>query len=691
MTRISALTTKLPQCYPSTSRFRDDLTRILNNSHHQMFFPRVPQTPKEIAEPGIICVMALLMIGLVAPDSCAQSFPVYRSVVSNGTEPQQHGQPDWLPRLRQVKQGGHLHNSARSDSTVADSAADQQRVNSGERQNVPWWQHEITRSVRRGVPRRDINLDSVILTALTCSEQVRSINLIAPIQHTAIGEEAARFDWTAFLDQNYDDTSEPVRGPLTAGPGVTRFRDNRYLGRAGLRRRVPSGGQLEASQAIGYQDNNSMFFDPTQQAFSQLELSFTQPLLNGSGVAYNRSRIVLAALNTRQAEAESIGRLQDHLLAVSDAYWDLYRNRCRYLQRQKHLAKARQLLGLLKTRRHLDVRELQVARGTSVVAEREAVLLRVDADLRNSQAKLRALVNDPGWQPGSVEVIPNEPALVNDISPNAASAFQLMMSKNPEIRAASEAVRAASARAHVADHELMPKLDLLLRTYVQGLNGSTEFGQAWAAQFNEGEPGYAIGLQFEVPLGRRAAISRRTRSVLELNRAMHHLQALIHSTAAEIEVAIRNIETSLKEVERRQVAMDTSQMEIEGLIARWEAPGQDISLLITQLLNAQDHLVRQEEALATARVDYQRSWTQFKRITGTLMCRTPVGSGSATFRAQDSESGQTVQPRRVVPDTVADPPPRHVKTADKRLRRPAGFLQNTGRRFRSLFAGLRRK
>ncbi|MEO2035445.1 MAG: TolC family protein [Planctomycetaceae bacterium] len=637
-------------------------------------------------------MFTLLMTGLVAADSCAQGTPVYQSVVLNGTQPQQHGQPVWLPRLRQVKQGRRLqHNSTRSDAAVAHSAVAQQSADSRKRQIVPWWHGEVTRSVRHGVPRRDINLDSIILTALACSEEVRSVNLIAPIQHTAIGEEVAEFDWTAFLDQDYDDTSVPVRGPLTAGPGVTRFRDNRLVGRAGVRRRVQSGGQLEAFHEIGYQDNNSTFLDPTQQATSQLELSFTQPLLNGSGVAYNQSRIVLAALNTRQAEAESVGKLQDHLLAVSDAYWNLYRNRCRYLQRQKHLAKAKKLLRLLQSRKQLDIRELQIARGTSVVAERGAVLIRVDADLRNSQAQLRGLVNDPGWPPGLVEVIPNEPSHVSDISPNAASAFQLMMTNSPEIRGASEAVQAASTRAHVADHELMPKLDLLLRTYVTGLRGSTEFGQAWVAQFNEGEPSYAIGLRFEVPLGRRAAVSRRTRRVLELNQAMHQLQALIHRTAAEVEVAIRNIETSLKEVERRQVAMDALQKQIEALSARWEAPGQDISLLITQLLDAQDFLVRQEETLVMARVDNQRSWSQFKRITGTLMCRTPVRSGPATFRGQDAESGETVQARRVAANAVADAPTRHIMTADKPSRRPAGFLRKTGLRFRSLFAGFRRE
>ena len=101
---------------------------------------------------------------------------------------------------------------------------------------------------------------------------------------------------------------------------------------------------------------------PNPQATTQLELRYTQPLLNGAGRSFNESRIVLARIHTEISSDALAAELEEHLVKVTEAYWELYRARAEYFQRQKLVDSARATLEILEGRAGVDADRRQVLR-----------------------------------------------------------------------------------------------------------------------------------------------------------------------------------------------------------------------------------------------------------------------------------------------------------------------------------------
>lgn len=565
----------------------------------------------------------------------------------------------------------------------------------------PWWQDLMVQSVRVRSNPYAVNVDSLTLAALQHSPYVIAVSTDPQIRQTLICEEVAEFDWRAFVESKYDDLSDPVGNLLTTG-GSPRFRDNHWTGNAGVRRKNQLGGEFRAQQRIGYQDNNSQFFVPKQQGSARLELNYSQPLLKGAGRCYNQSRIILASIDTEVAGRESARLLQEHLLKVTQTYWELYRARSVFLQKQKLLDSAAAVEELLQARLEVDVLERQVLRARAATASRRSAMARAETEIRNAESRLRLLVNSPRMiEASQLELLPGDmpPTMHVDIS--VSGSLQTALVNRPDIGEAIQRVKATGVRLGVARQDLLPKLDLILNTYVAGLMDSGEIGQAWADQFSVGEPGYTVGMLFEVPLGNRAAGAQYTRRELEMRKALAEFKNTIETGLTEVELALRESETSYQEMLSKYQSMLAAERESLYLLERWKVlPDQDRSsvLLLEDLLDSQERLANEEAAFVAAQVNYVLSLAELKRVMGVLMATeivTPVAfMDAAQSQSGPGSDGQTVdpsapdfdQPGVVVPDAapleVPPPAPEPVERAPAEVStRSGGFdTVSSGRR-----------
>ena len=92
-----------------------------------------------------------------------------------------------------------------------------------------WWDKMVGRQLRSDAGPASMTLEQVLVRALMHSKQIRVFSELPLIRETAIIEADAAFDWQAFLNARWDDTSDPIGSALTAGPGISRFRDNHFL------------------------------------------------------------------------------------------------------------------------------------------------------------------------------------------------------------------------------------------------------------------------------------------------------------------------------------------------------------------------------------------------------------------------------------------------------------------------------
>ena len=192
----------------------------------------------------------------------------------------------------------------------------------------------------------------------------------------------------------------------------------------------------------------------------------------------------------------------------------------------------------------------------------------------------------------------------------------------PEMNEALKELRAAAVELDVARKDLLPILDFVMETYVVGLEGRGDIGKALGNQFSVGEPGYSVGLEFEVPLGRRGPRANYRRRQLELRHLTSLLDETVISILTEVEIAVGEVHTTYREIHGKYQAMIAAEEDVNYLQERWQGlPGEDrsASFLLEDLFDAQERLAIEQAAFTRARVGYTMALVELKRATGMLL------------------------------------------------------------------------
>lgn len=487
----------------------------------------------------------------------------------------------------------------------------------------PWWEAKVTQPLNPTVSPLQIGIAALSEGALRHSSYIQVVVVEPQIRQAELVEEKAYFDWRAYLETTYDDVNDPIGNTLTTGTDATRYKNHQWSLESGLRRRNTLGGQLDVFQQFGTQNDNSRFLAPNPQRTAHLELQYTQPLLRGAGRAYNESHILLARIALNQSTDEVAAELEEHLVEVTSAYWELYRARADFYQRERLLQSAQAILANLESRRGVDAVERQVFRARTAVANRRSEMIRAESLIRSWESELRLLVNDPALvQASGREYTPLDSPLLWHVPLSLQDSLHSALLNRPDISYAIRNVRTAAVEAGIAHKEILPRLDLVAKTYVAGLSGESEVGQPFGDQFSEGRPTYSVGLQFELPLGNRAANARERKRRWELTRSMSQFRLTVEEALTSVENAVREVETSYYEMVAKYQAMEAAQREADYLSDRWKVlPGADDSaaLLLENLLDAQERVADEERAMVRAQVTYAYALVKLKREMGTLL------------------------------------------------------------------------
>ena len=486
-----------------------------------------------------------------------------------------------------------------------------------------WWDQHVASAQRDELPNMGTDLHTLMYLALKYSNQIRIAAEDPLIRETAIVEADSNFDWTKYVNSSWEDTSQPTSNQLIAGPDVDRFKDNIFQAAAGVRRNTRTGGLLDISQRFGYQDNNSEFFVPGDQATGQLTLSYSQPLLRGRGLAYNNSLVLLAQIDSEVAMDEFRATLQDHLLEVARAYWLLYQERAVLAQQVKLFLKTEKIVTALQQRQGIDAQRTQYVVASSALATRKSDLIRSRTAVINAETRLRGLINAPELSNADqVELVPSEFPTLNFMDVSLQNEIQISLQNRPEVFAAIKQVRAGATRLGIAQHELLPALNLVTQVYANGLRGNSDFSGSFTDQFTVGRPSYSLGLNYELPVGNRLAKARLCRRQIELRQLEAQYAQALQAIQVEVDIAVREMVTSHAEVRARRVALRAAEAEAATIEARWrnliDGSGNS-SLNLESLLDAQERVTQAEGEYVTSLLTLNLASINLRKANGTLL------------------------------------------------------------------------
>jgi outer membrane protein TolC len=230
----------------------------------------------------------------------------------------------------------------------------------------------------------------------------------------------------------------------------------------------------------------------------------------------------------------------------------------------------------------------------------------------------------------------------------------------PEINEARNECRAAQVRLGVSEKDLLPVLDFVTESHVNGLNGQNDMWQSFVDQFGRGGPSASFGLIFEMPFGNRAARAANQRRQVELRQLVERLDANVAALSADVEAAVRDVDTALVEIGAKTEWLGAQIAETQYFHRRWElAAGeeQSASTLLRDLLDAQERLAQAEQDVARAQVAHTLAHYRLKQATGTLLQAERVVWGEACEDGVPRISVGQPMPAPPGVETQPQPPP----------------------------------
>jgi len=490
-------------------------------------------------------------------------------------------------------------------------------------QSAPtWWDSHVTNSLRDQQPL-PADIHTLLFLAIQHSNQIKIAKRDPLIRETAIQEADSRFDWVRYLNTAWNDTSQPIGNALTAGGTATQFNDNTFQATGGVRRLTRYGGILDISQQFGWQDNNSVFLTPDQQATSQFTVSYTHPLLRGRGLAYNNSLVFLAKLDAEVAQQEFMATLQEEFLDITRSYWALYQERATLAHQTRLFLKTQKVFQTLNARKNVDTQGTQLITASSALENRRADLIRAKTAVTNAETRLRGLINAPELANTDVaELIPAEPPVMDFIQADLQNEIYNAIQQRPEIKAAIQQVKAGANQLGIAQHELLPQLNLVTQGFLNGLQGDSDFSGSFTDQFTTGAPSYSIGLQYELPIGNRLAKARVCRRKHELSRLQDEYSRAVEAVATEVDIAVRELNTSYKELGAKGRALAAAEAEANTIEQRWlrlvDGSG-SAALNLESLLRAQERVTETEREYVESILTYNLAMVNLKRSNGSLL------------------------------------------------------------------------
>ncbi len=395
----------------------------------------------------------------------------------------------------------------------------------------------------------------------------------------------ASFDPELYSNLSVSKSKDPTRNIFQ--PEITR---ELFTATMGVRQLTSTGGTFDLSYSpTRLNQSTTVLGFPESQYTSALRGSFRQPLLRGAWTDYGLKGVRVAQTALAASQLRFDRSVQETLLNIVQAYWELVFARENF----RVMFAARALAGeqLAFTNEQIRVgakAERDRIADEAEVARREEELIATENEIRSRDDTLRRLLFDDQqgevWQASAVPVSPFEV----EVDTKVLDWRQLArdsLDQRPDIKALRADVSIAEEDLLVAERDVLPQLDLVGAYTTDGTRDS--FHMAWDDTVGFDLPDWSLTIELSLPIGNKGPRARRDRARLELERKRRLLYASEMDVAKEVREAVRRLRTlalsilaSKESVRLAESDLDTEQQKVRvGLSTAFEVQRRNQALL----------------------------------------------------------------------------------------------------------------
>ncbi len=354
-------------------------------------------------------------------------------------------------------------------------------------------------------------------------------------------------------------------------------------------------------------------FPLNPQSRSSAELQYTQPLLQGGGIAVNQVPIVLARIDTERSFFQLKDALQEHVRGVINAYWDLAAARVEVLARQKQVEQAAEAVRYTQARKEAGFGDAgDLAQARLALANFRANLIAAEANLLDREAALRAIMKlSP---PGDFRLVPSTHPVELPITFQWDRLVEVAERSRPDIVELKLVIEADRQLLLQSRNQALPRLDAVALYRWNGLEGTMPVGtriRTPSGQYTD----WTLAVNFSVPLGLRQERAGLRRQELILRKDQAFLEQGLHNMTQRLAGQLRRISSAYAQYRAFQETRRAARENL--LVQRAEyLAGRTILLNVLQAIADFGNAVASEaRALAT----YNIELANLERESGTIL------------------------------------------------------------------------
>jgi len=385
----------------------------------------------------------------------------------------------------------------------------------------------------------------------------------------------------------------------------------------GWRQRVITGGLFDlAFEPTRFESSGGGGAFPSKQFTSNWVASFRQPLMRGAWTDYNLAGINSARYQLNQAQHDFDRTVQDTLLQIVQAYWELAFARENWRVVTSALDVAKEQLRITDER--IRVEELaprdRIADEAEVARRREEQITAENA-IRDREDELRRLLYDGSdWRIWHINL---RPVSTIEVVPELRDwqfeeLVDVAIQNRPDLRALRSSVATAEVALLEAERDMLPQLDLIGSYSTDGVRSN--FRNAFDDSINQDFPDWSVRLEFAIPIGNHAARSRARRATLEVERQRRLLHAATLDVIREVREAVRSLTTLAQSIQAgtESVRLARSNLDTEQVKLRVGASTAfEVQRRNQELREARSRLLRNQ-------LDYRTAESRLLHVQGLL-------------------------------------------------------------------------
>jgi len=564
-----------------------------------------PRTAAPASARGSASSVPMILIDSVAQPSPAQPGQSPRSALLTGVDVSQLPPPGQI--LAEIPDPVHAEQILTTRLTeIRDTVRESRVIKNYER--VVDKSREYLRALNRASSMR-LSLEECVQRALDGSYTIRAGSYGPAIARNHIVSAEAAFDGVFFLETNW-----AARDQATASDLASSFSDTRVY-EGGFRQLLPTGMQVQTSLAHTRTFTNLSFATINPAYESRFTVAFTQPLMRGFGLDYNRAPIELAKLDHRISYETFVRQVRETLMNVERAYWQLAQLRRLAFILAESVAQNYVTYKNMEERQTHDASPVELANSRSRWKNRETDLIEVFQRIRDAEDVLKNLMNDGELTlASSVAIIPTDEPLVSPLVLDLLAEVRTAVDNRSEIREAKLRVEQSRVRTARAKNETLPQLNLNFTYEVQGLEQSADqsFDRLTANRFRS----YSVGVSFSYPIGNRGPRADLRSARFAEAQTVVQLRASMDNVVQEVNAAVRDLELRFEQIPAAYEAVYNANLNLRALQAR--------SLQVSpEYLNTElsgvENVANTRQRLLQILTDLNVALVELERSKGTLL------------------------------------------------------------------------